>query len=121
MWRPTAKCPACGTVLPGRQFHAGKPWKCMQCSRSFRIAIWYSNAIFWGSLALTITVCLIVGLRHLELLLAVIVLFVPVDLALTYALNKALPIPLTEINETSHGNGNQSDSILGKKQKSNRC
>jgi hypothetical protein len=91
--------------MPNNEFHAGKPWKCGQCSRTFRIAFWYSSAIIWGSLALTLALCLIVGLRHFELFTAVIVLLVPVDLTITYILNKTLPVPLTEVNEPSSANG----------------
>ena len=64
---------------------------------------------------LTIGISFAIGLGRYELLLAVILLFIPIDLAITYAFNKTLPVPLTEVGTTPGTSEGPPDSVLGRK------
>jgi hypothetical protein len=94
VWRPTVKCPACGTVLPNEAYHAGQPWVCPGCGRQYRIArpVLFSTLLL--AIGFSIVGCYLAGLRGLRLLISTLIVLIPVDLMCIYVRNRLMPLTL---------------------------
>ena len=81
MWRPNVKCPACGTVMPWRGFHAGKPWICPGRFHQFQIKRSRFNGLGLWAAGLALGASYLTGVRGWLLLVATVVLWFPFFLA----------------------------------------
>src|SRR5665213_3363375 len=110
---PTLKCPFCGGILPNREVRFRKPFTCPSCSRQLRFSRRYLRLVWWTSVALTFAICFLIGFRGWELIVAVLVLWLPVDLVWTYLFKRIIPPPLEAYvpkNSTAHERPKDSDS-----------
>jgi hypothetical protein len=91
MHLPSLKCPSCGSTLPNRQLHVGKPVICPACSTPLRVARWYLNLASIGALGLTAAACFTFGPRYVALAIATVVLWFPAYLLSLLILSQIYP------------------------------
>lgn len=84
MWlsMPTLECPQCGTKIGKEHFKGRAPWKCPKCAQRLRLSRTYATVSGVVTLALSMTLCAIMGLRGLLLLVAAVLIFFPITVIL---------------------------------------
>lgn len=91
MWRPTIKCPVCGTVMPWKRFRARAPWVCPGCSGKFQIQRSRANVLNMCAVGLALGVSYTFGVRDLTLLVATVALWFPALLVCIFVADRLIP------------------------------
>lgn len=99
LW-PTLRCPFCKSTLPNREVRFRKAVTCPKCLRQLRFSRRYLRLIWWTSISISLFLCYFAGFRGWRLVVASIVAWLPVDLALTFLTDRIISPPM-EIFEMS--------------------
>jgi hypothetical protein len=77
---PVLKCPECNAEIGRDQFRTRSPWKCPGCGCPLKFSRNYKNISGWITLAISMGLSYIVGLRGFLLWIGGVVMFFPVGL-----------------------------------------
>ena len=90
---PTLKCPFCDAIITDR-YLANEPLTCRNCQRQLMISPGRLDLTSVGATAVTILLCLLLGLRGIRFFVAVVVLWLPLCVTWAVLLNALVPPPL---------------------------
>lgn len=79
---PTFECPQCGASMGGEQAKRRPPWTCPKCGLKLRPSRMYARINGFVALALSMTLCAVMGLRGLLLLVAALLISFPITVIL---------------------------------------
>jgi hypothetical protein len=87
---PTLKCPFCDAIITDR-YLANEPLTCRNCQRQLMISPGRLDLTSVGATAVTILLCLLLGLRGIRFFVAVVVLWFPLLVMWAVLLNALVP------------------------------
>jgi hypothetical protein len=94
--RPIRSCVKCGTLLKPQEISVALPFRCPSCQTKLQVPNDYGYRLFLGSLLVGVAGSLSLGIRGLELVLAVLLSWLPINY-LAYKFVKYVVPPTIEI------------------------
>lgn len=101
MWRPTVKCPVCGSAMPWAKFHAGKPWTCPGCLGQFHLFRSQGNARSLCAIVLAVVASYGLGMRGVWFLVTLAVLWFPFVHVCIFVADRIVPTRLEPYQQDS--------------------
>jgi hypothetical protein len=94
--RPFRNCVKCGAPLKPQEISAALPFRCPSCQTELQVSNDYGYRLFLGSLLVAVAGSLGLGIRGIDLVLAVLLSWLPIDY-LAYKFVKYIVPPTIEI------------------------